>query len=222
MITTQYCKLTAHNGATLMDVNSNFDGTSKEFAELLMQLVSMSTLHGKVAKISFPDEPSTEYAKPFNFYYNDFIEAKNLYQESQTPENKTKIMKWMPIYDALTSTDIQIVFVNDNDEPVENNAKLLEFIIHFFAAIKLDAVLPLNSTIGWRSRIGFGKYAKYTFKQILEERPDYLDWLKDKSDFSSRAVDAAHKFCVEHAQEIDEAVEREEHRKSVWKSYFGK
>lgn len=217
-----YCELKAHNGATLMDVNSNFDGTTPEFSTLLMQLVNMSTLHNRVAAIKYPDEPSTEYARPFNFYYNDFIEAKNLYQEAPTPENKQRIMKWMCIYDALTLSDIPIVFVNDNDEPVENNTKLLEFIKHFFATIELNKVLPLDQTIGWRSRIGFGKYSKYTFRQVLDQNPDYLGWLKDKSDFSSRAVDEAHKFCVEHAQEIDEAIHKEEHRKSVWKSYFGK
>ena len=215
-----YCKLESYSGKTLMDVNANFDGSADEFKTLIGQLISMSTLHGKIYATIYSDESSTEYAKPFNFYYNDFIEAKNVYQDQRTPENPLR--KWQCIYDALTLSDIQIVFVNDNDEPVENNDKILEFIKHFFAAIELNKVLPLNQTIGWRSKIGFGKYSKYTFRQVLDQDPDYLGWLKDKSDFSSRAVDAAHKFCVEHTQEIDEAIHKEEHRKSVWKAYFGK
>lgn len=218
----KYCNLENYSGKPIAGINTNFAGNDNEFTALLMQLINMSTLSNKVAKIKYFNEPSIEQTKPFYFYYNDFIEAKNLYQITPSPENKRNIMKWKCVYKALTLTDIQIIFLNDNDEPVENNVKLLEFITHFFAAIELDEVLPLNSTIGWRSKIGFGKYAKYTFRQILDQNPSYLDWLKDKSDSTSSMVNAAHKFCVEHSEEINNAMNMEEHIKNVWKMYYSK
>lgn len=201
-------------------VNSRIEDMSK-WKTLLFRLVQISTIKEQVYQIE-PNIQDTSPSTSFTFWYNDFIEAKNAWQQNPNANTERNLMFWSCIYEAMQYTDIEMSFVDDNNNPVRNNSEVFAYVNHLFAMIELDKRMPLNQTIGWRTKLKFGKYSQWTYRQLLDEHPDYLEWLHDKADSNSTMVYFAHQFCVEHSDEISAAIEKEEHRKAAWKAYYSK